>query len=117
MSLKFRGRLCVMIMKNDPKFEQECTCQFKIDMRNLTNFDPSTQKSQKFALEWPAFDQSIQCSSLATTEELYLMILKINAKFEGKLTCAFENDMRHLANFHQTTLKNLNIGTFIGSFY
>ena len=23
---------------------------FKIDMRNLTNFDPSTQKSQKFAL-------------------------------------------------------------------
>ena len=27
--------------------------------RNLTNFDPSTQKSQKFALYWAAFDQSI----------------------------------------------------------
>ena len=24
---------------------------------------------------------------------------KINAKFEGKLTCAFKNDMRNLANF------------------
>ena len=38
-----------MTMKNDSKFEQEFTCQFKIDMNYLTNFDPSTQKSQKFA--------------------------------------------------------------------
>ena len=46
MSLKFTGELCVMTMKNDAKFEEELTCQFKIDMRNLTNFDPSTRKSQ-----------------------------------------------------------------------
>ena len=39
-----------MTMKNDAKFEEESTCQFKTDMRNSTNFDPSTQKSQKFAL-------------------------------------------------------------------
>ena len=32
------------------------------------------------------------------------MALKIDAKFEGKLTCSFENDMRNLANFHR--LKN-----------
>ena len=50
MSLKITGELCVMTMKNDAKFEEELTCHFKIDMRNLTNFDPSTQKSQKFAL-------------------------------------------------------------------
>ena len=50
MSLKFTEELCVMTMKNDAKFEKELTCQFKIDMRNLTNFDPSTQKSKKFAL-------------------------------------------------------------------
>ena len=31
-----------MAMKNDAKFEKELTCQFKIDMRNLTNFDLST---------------------------------------------------------------------------
>ena len=31
-----------MAMKNEAKFEEELTCQFKIDMRNLTNFDPST---------------------------------------------------------------------------
>ena len=50
MSLKFTGELCVITVKNDAKIEEELTCQFKIDMRNLTNFDPSTQKSQKFAL-------------------------------------------------------------------
>ena len=49
MSLKFTGELCVITMKNDAKFEEELTCQFKIDMKNLTNFDPSTRKSKKFA--------------------------------------------------------------------
>ena len=49
MTLKFTEELCVMTMKNDAKLEEELTC-FKIDMRNLTNFDPSTQKSKKFPL-------------------------------------------------------------------
>ena len=39
-----------MTLDSDLKYEQELTCQFKIDMRNLTNFEPSTRKSQKFAL-------------------------------------------------------------------
>ena len=50
MSLKFAEELCVMIMKNEAKFEEELICHFKIDTRNLTNFDSSTQKSKKFAL-------------------------------------------------------------------
>ena len=33
-----------MTMKNDTKLEEEMTCRFKIDVRNLTNFDLSTQK-------------------------------------------------------------------------
>ena len=33
-------------MRSDAKFEEELTCQFKIDMRNLTNFDPSTRMSK-----------------------------------------------------------------------
>ena len=39
-----------MTLKNDGKPEEELTCRFKIDMRNLTNSDPSTGKSRKFAL-------------------------------------------------------------------
>ena len=50
MSLKFTRVLCIMTMKNDTKFGKKLTCLFKIDMRNLTNFDPSTRKSQNFAL-------------------------------------------------------------------
>ena len=48
ISLKFTEELCVMAMKNDTKIKEELTCRFKIDMRNLTNFDSSTLKSKKF---------------------------------------------------------------------
>ena len=47
--LKFPEELCVMTMKNDTKTEEELTCRFKIDMRNLMKFDPSTRKSKRFA--------------------------------------------------------------------
>ena len=36
------------------------------------------------------------------------MTLKNDAKFEGKLTCGLENDMRNLANFLQNTGKSQN---------
>ena len=39
-----------MRMKNGAKIEEELTSQFETDIRNLTIFDSSTQKSQKFAL-------------------------------------------------------------------
>ena len=39
-----------MTMKNDEKIEEELTCQFKTDIGNLANFEPTTWKSQKFAL-------------------------------------------------------------------
>ena len=44
----YRG--VVMTMKNDAKFKEELTYHFKIDTKNLTNFDPSTRKSQIFAV-------------------------------------------------------------------
>ena len=56
MSLKLAGELFAMTIKNDEKFEQELTCQFR---RNLRDFDHGTQKFQKFALQWAAFEQSI----------------------------------------------------------
>ena len=48
MSLKFTEELCVMKMKNDTNIEVEMTRRFKINMRNFTNIDPTTQKSKKF---------------------------------------------------------------------
>ena len=43
---------------------------------------------------------------LKSAEESCLIALKIDAKFEGKLICAFKNDIRTLANLHR--LKNLD---------
>ena len=36
------------------------------------------------------------------------MILESDAKFEEKVTCGLENDMKNLANFHQSTQKSQN---------
>ena len=49
MSLKFSKELCVMTMKNDARTEEELTRRFKIDKRNLANFDASLWKFQNFA--------------------------------------------------------------------
>ena len=39
-----------MTLKNDEKPEEELTCRSKINIKNLTNFNSSTQKSKKFTL-------------------------------------------------------------------
>ena len=36
------------------------------------------------------------------------MTLKNDAKFEKKLTCGLENDLRNLANFYKSTQKSEN---------
>ena len=45
------------------------------------------------------------------------MTLKSHAKFEEKLTCGLENDMRNLANFNQSMFVSLKVGTLTASFY
>ena len=77
MSLKFTGVSVV-----------ELTCQFQIDMRNLTIFDPSIRKSQKFTLGL-LLTKVYNVWAKKSSEELCLMALKIDAKFKGKLTCFF----------------------------
>ena len=103
-SLKFTEELCVMTIKNDTKTEKESTCHFTIDMRNLINFYPIARKSNICTLNWllltnvyNVWAKNVQKS----TEVLCLMALKIDANFEGILTCAFKNDMRFLANLHR----------------
>ena len=36
-----------MTLKNDEKSEEELTCRFKIDIRNLINFDLRTQSLKR----------------------------------------------------------------------
>ena len=44
------------------------------------------------------------------------MMLESDEKFEEKVTCGLENDMKSLANSHQST-QSFKIVTFIASFY
>ena len=108
MSLKFTRALCLMTMKNDTKIEEELICCFKIDMRNLTNFDPVTQKSSKFTLWMSSFRPAYIIFEIKNTEELSFMALKNDTKFDKKLSCGLKNDMRNLAYFYQITLKCQN---------
>ena len=39
-----------MKLKRGTKFGDESTFRFKIGIRNLTKFDPTTQKSKRFSL-------------------------------------------------------------------
>ena len=87
-----------MTLKIDAKFEEKLIC-FK-NVKNLMKFDSSTQKSCAFICSYCA---KYLMFDLKSTEELSFMTLKGDAKFEEKLTCGLENDMRNMANFHQST--------------
>ena len=52
-----------MKLKRYTKLGGESACRFKIGIRNLTNFDLGTRKSQTFPLSWAPFQQSIYCLS------------------------------------------------------
>ena len=47
--------------------------------------------------------------TLKFTEELYVMTIKNNAKFEVELTFHFKTDMRNLTNFGSSTRKSEKI--------
>ena len=49
-------------------------------------------------------------------EELCVILLKNDEKFEEELTRALKNEMRNLANF-LPTLESLKVFTLLGSFY
>ena len=53
---------------------------------------------------------------LKSIEELFLITLESDAKFEEKLTCGLKNDMRSLTKFQQRNRKS-QTGTLKGSFH
>ena len=82
--------------EEDPKFGEKSTCRFKIDIRNLTNFDLSTQLLNKVYIFWA---KKVRRSYLSW----HWRVMQ-NLK---KLTCCLENE-RNMANFHQSTWKCQN---------
>ena len=88
LSLKFTAKLCVTTIKNDAKFKEELTGHFKILTLKLL-----TLKNMLF--NWILKQSMYNVWAKKSTEELCLIALKIDAKFERKLTCASKNDTRN----------------------
>ena len=49
-AIKSTEELSFKTLKSDAKFGEKLTCYFKIDIKNLTNFDPRIQKSKSLLL-------------------------------------------------------------------
>ena len=80
-----------MKLKRDTKCGEESTCFFKINIRNLRfekrlekfgKFLPEHLKVSKLELRWDPFVQSRKSMTLKFAEELCVMKIKNNAKFE-----------------------------------
>ena len=63
----------------------------------------------KLELSWDPFVKSRKIMTLKFTEELCVMAMKNNAKFEEELTFHFKTDMRNLTNFDSSTPKSKKI--------
>ena len=106
ITLKFTEELCAMTMKNDAKFKEEFTFRFKIDIRNLANFDLSTWKSQNFYFNALLLNKVYIVWAKKCTEELSFMTMKRDANYGEESTCRFKIDIRNLTNFDLSTQKS-----------
>ena len=75
-----------MTLKSDSKFEEKLTWR----LEGFGKFLLEPSKTLKLTLWWNVFIQSRECISLKFTEELCIMTMKNDAKFEKELTCCFK---------------------------
>ena len=77
--------------------------------RQFGKFSPEHLKVSKLGLWWDPFLESRKGMALKFTEELCVMKMKNNAKFEEKLTGHFKTDISNLTNFDSSTWKSKKI--------
>ena len=76
--------------------------------KEFAKFWPEHPKISKILTLMGSFWAEYILLEVKSRNELSFMTLRSDAKFEEKLTCCLENDMRNLANFHQSTRKCQN---------
>ena len=103
---KSTEELCLMTLKSDARFEEKLICCFKLT-RIWWILTQALESLKNVLFDWLLCAKNITFD-LRKTEELPFMTLKRDAKFEEKLTCGLQNDIRNLADFHQSTRKSQN---------
>ena len=81
----------------------------KNDITNMVNFHTSSWKFQNLHLDWIHLSKAYKYLDKKSTEELCLMTLTSNVKFEEKLTLGSRNDMKNLVNFNASSGKSGNL--------
>ena len=76
--------------------------------KEFDKFWPEHPKISKILTLMGSFWAEYILFEVKSRNELSFMTLRSDAKFEEKLTCCLENDMRNLANFHQSIRKCQN---------
>ena len=112
LSSKFTEELCVMTMKNDTKIEEELTCRFKIDMRNLTRALKSLKNLHFNGLlvtkVYNVWAKTVQRSYLSWHWRV-MQNLKKNWLVVWKMTWG-------ISQIFTRACKSVKIGTLMGSF-
>ena len=94
-----------MTLRSYGNFAETLTSGLKKDHK-FGKFSPEDLKVSKLELWWDPFDQSRKGMNLKFPEELCVMTIKNNAKFEEELTFHLETYMRNLANFYSSIPKS-----------
>ena len=81
-----------MTLKGYVEFKGKLTCGLKNNIMNLVNFHAHSQKSKNLHFDGLLLSKAHKNVD-ENTEELYLMTLKSDAKFEEKLTLGSKNDI------------------------
>ena len=83
-----------MTLKSDPKFKEKLTFCLKNDMRNLMNFNLSSEKSEN--LHFDGIFLSKVC-------DVWDKIIQTSCVVKNDY--GFKNDIRNLVNFHTSSWK------------
>ena len=94
-----------MTLRSYANVEERLTSGLKKG-KKFGKFSPEHLKLSKLGLWWDPFVQSRKGMTLKFTEELCVMAMTNNAKFEEELTFHFKTDLRNLPNFDSTNQKS-----------
>ena len=98
--------ICRGVMYHD--IEEWCKNWRGIDLsvQNWRILTQAVENLKNLHYNWLLLSKVYNVWTKKSIGEFCLMTLNIDATFEGKLTCAFKNDIR---NFHQSMFKSLEI--------
>ena len=111
-----------MTLRNDAEFKEKLTtCRFifKLDMRNLVNFHPNTQKSKNFT-SMGYFCPKYEVWAKKIYRSYLLWHWTVMQNLNKLWPCAFKNNMRNWMNFHYSTQKSEKLfidGLFLSKAY